>query len=375
MYVKEIWDKIFSEYGYTYESTFIDSARFKKFIIPFSRERLELSNTQIENRLFRAANRNKQEIELVSVGAINISNAETIQFDDDSSGNNFDNGANYDIATFDYTVPDTGYYTFVVPVYYGLRLVPDTTATVTPTLTTTLNITYDILKNGATVIGSKTTNISTTNISAFTTSYESANTIAQPDPNGIFNSIEDPDYSNRIYVSANNALLTAGDIITVRFYCPQSLLTEWSVGGGNGTDRFVDGSSNYYDGKYYIQVKTGSFWYNKINNIGVVEGGTVDMNTVLPVDIEIKNFVSSIVKMFNLYIEQDPDNEKNYFIEPRNDFYNNGVVKDIEDKLDYDSQQEIEPMGALDAGRYFWTYKEDKDYYNQRYIETWGGGR
>jgi hypothetical protein len=78
--------------------------------------------------------------------------------------------------------------------------------------------------------------------------------------------------------------------------------------------------------------------------------------------------------MFNLYVEQDNNNENNYFIEPRNDFYDNGVEVDFDstDKLAFDREQEITPMGALDAGRYLWTYKEDKDYYNQKYIESWG---
>jgi len=148
----------------------------------------------------------------------------------------------------------------------------------------------------------------------------------------------------------------------------------WNTGGGGGTDKFVDGSTNYYNGDYFIQVKIGGLFYNKINNIGVVEGGTVDMNSVLPVDIEIKSFLSSVIKMFNLYVEQDENNENNYFVEPRNDFYDNGVVVDFEstDKLAFDREQEIIPMGALDAGRYLWTYKEDKDYYNQRYVDTWG---
>ena len=120
-----------------------------------------------------------------------------------------------------------------------------------------------------------------------------------------------------------------------------------------------------------MQIKTGSTFFNKVNNIYVTEGGEVDMNNVLPKDVEIKSFLNSLIKMFNLYVEQDEDNEKNYFIEPRNTFYDGGVVQDFDNKLDFDSPQEIIPMGALDAGRYLYTYKEDKDYFNQKYTETW----
>ena len=86
LYVKEIWDKIFSTYGYSYESTFINSDRFKKLIVPFSGARLELSNAQIEDRLFLAGNRLKQEIKLVNNNnGLTPANA-IINFDSDRTG-------------------------------------------------------------------------------------------------------------------------------------------------------------------------------------------------------------------------------------------------------------------------------------------------
>lgn len=367
LYVKEIWDKIFSTYGYTYESNFIDSARFKRLIIPFNRERLELSNKQIEDRLYQASNTAKQEIQCEFGLSTNFNNAETIQFDDDSTGSNFDNGGNYNTVTYSFTVPDTGYYSFVVPIFYGFKLVPDTTATVTPT-ETSMSMSARLYKNGTATVNSAIGGIYLANVPAFSGTYESANTVAQPDPDGIFTGFQDPNYSNKFILSVTNELLEAGDEITVSFWCSSNLANLASFGVG----AFEDSFGNYYDGEYYVQVKANSVFYNKVNNVGLVEGGTVDMNSVLPVDVEIKDFLSSLIKMFNLYIEQDPTNEKNYFIEPRNDFYSNGAVKDIEDLLDNDSQQDIEPMGALDAGRYLWTYKEDKDYYNERYTASWG---
>ena len=78
----------------------------------------------------------------------------------------------------------------------------------------------------------------------------------------------------------------------------------------------------------------------------------------------------SIVKMFNLYIEPDKNNEKNLFIEPRDDFYDN-VTQDWSQKLDISQQLEYLPMGALDSKEYLFTYKQDKDYYNELYENTW----
>lgn len=359
LYVKEVWDKIFSTYGYTYESSFINSARFKRLIFPFTRERLELSNKQIEDRLFEAGNSAKQELEFVDGVLPAIA---TVQFNDDSTGNNFDNGGNFNVVTYSYTVPDTGYYTFSARIFMGIRLVPDTTASVTCN-PNGLACQWSIKKNGS-YIALYTAGANTSNIPAFTTSYESANA-PNPDPDNIWNYNYDPNWANLVTPTVVNHLCQQGDVITIEM--------RQATYNFSSSALFTDGVNNY-SGKVYFQVKTGSIFYNKVNNIGLVEGGTVDMNTILPVDIEIKSLLNSLIKMFNLYVEQDNNNENNYFIEPRNDFYDNGVEVDFDstDKLAFDREQEITPMGALDAGRYLWTYKEDKDYYNQKYIESWG---
>ena len=94
------------------------------------------------------------------------------------------------------------------------------------------------------------------------------------------------------------------------------------------------------------------------------------MNAAIPKDIKQKDFFMSIVKMFNLYIEPDKNNEKNLFIEPRDDFYDN-ITQDWSQKLDISQQLQYLPMGALDSKEYLFTYKQDKDYYNELYESTW----
>ena len=54
VYVKEYIDQIFTAAGFTYSSSFFDSNYFKSLIIPFSGNRLELSNAQIDARMFQA---------------------------------------------------------------------------------------------------------------------------------------------------------------------------------------------------------------------------------------------------------------------------------------------------------------------------------
>jgi hypothetical protein len=114
----------------------------------------------------------------------------------------------------------------------------------------------------------------------------------------------------------------------------------------------------------------GGVFRNRVVNNTYAEGNLIDMNAAIPKDIKQKDFFMSIVKMFNLYIEPDKNNEKNLFIEPRDDFYDN-VTQDWSQKLDISQQLEYLPMGALDSKEYLFTYKQDKDYYNELYENTW----
>lgn len=111
-------------------------------------------------------------------------------------------------------------------------------------------------------------------------------------------------------------------------------------------------------------------------NAGVVDGSFVSMNSTIPLKIKMKDFFTSLMKMFNLYIETDKFNEYVLNIEPRNDFYSSGTTIDWTDKWDVSKEMTQEPMGALDARKYVYTYTDDKDYYNTLYknafIEAYG---
>lgn len=131
---------------------------------------------------------------------------------------------------------------------------------------------------------------------------------------------------------------------------------------------------------------------------------TIVINDTLPKGIFQKDFVSSIVKMFNLYIVEDTMKLKHLKIEPFVNFYQSTAnflqVNDLEenllidninllllddttaqhidwsDKVDRNKPMKITPMGEWN-GRYFeYKYKSDTDYYNddyaKRYNQTYG---
>ena len=82
------------------------------------------------------------------------------------------------------------------------------------------------------------------------------------------------------------------------------------------------------------------------------------------------DFLMSIVKMFNLYIDVDKDDYQNLIIEPYNDFMGTDVL-DWTMKLDHSRQIEIYPMGELNFKQFLCTYKSDSDVANVAYTARW----
>jgi hypothetical protein len=159
-----------------------------------------------------------------------------------------------------------------------------------------------------------------------------------------------------IYLSAANVYLQAGEMVRV------------NVTPTLGQTGLLYSSAT---GNFNINILTTSNFYNSIVNNGLVEGDTIDMNGTVPKDIRQREFFMSLVKLFNLYVEEDKTTPNKLRIEPYVDYYSSGVTVDWSDKLDVGRELEIYPMGALDAKRYRWKYKEDKDFFNEKYQKTY----
>ena len=122
-------------------------------------------------------------------------------------------------------------------------------------------------------------------------------------------------------------------------------------------------------GEWYVKVDTQSYIVNDPSPKSV-EGSLIQAQSFLPNDLTCKDFLLSIIKMFNLYIEQDKQVDKKYYIEPRDEYYNKGTQPsdfvDWTDKID-GSSVNISPMGELTAKYYIFENKEESDYWNARF--------
>ena len=118
-------------------------------------------------------------------------------------------------------------------------------------------------------------------------------------------------------------------------------------------------------------MKPTGFFKVEVESNTVLEQMELDFNSIIPT-VGMKDLLTSVFKMFNLYVEVDPNNESNLLIETRDDFYKAGGTKDWTYKLARERDIALEPLGVLTDREYIYTYKEDGDYYNQRYQNNRG---
>ena len=131
-------------------------------------------------------------------------------------------------------------------------------------------------------------------------------------------------------------------------------------------------------------------------------GDVIEINQSIPKGIYQKDFIASIVKMFNLYIVEDTTKDKHLKIIPYIDFYTTTAnflqVNDLEEellidnvdllllddysathidwtsKIDRNKPFKLKPMSELN-GRFFeFKYKQDADNYNEDYFKHYAIG-
>lgn len=157
-------------------------------------------------------------------------------------------------------------------------------------------------------------------------------------------------------VSAEGVEIFNGDWVYTEVYIPDSSFT-----AGYLKTVFSDEFDVVPNG--YFQIET--------ENEGILEHQELDFQSLVP-NVEMSELLTSIFKMFNLYVEVDPNNERNLLIETRDTFYSQGGTKDWTYKLARERDITLEPLGVLTDREYIYTYSEDGDYYNERYQNNRG---
>lgn len=327
IYVKTILDKILKTHGYRYESTiqsntFLNSTEFKRLIVPASGVP-RLTDGQIIDKTFvvdRTTDNN--------LGAA-TNNAAKLMFNRTKQNTN---PAGVAANHSSWVVPTNGggTYNFVLKLKFNAELNNSVT-----------------LPNGYSV-------------------YFNINIYIQTTGGRILN----PGYTQQfVGMGANNRNL---DISTVfqsdnrLVYDGDEIIVNWQITNLSLADASTSFSQPASD--LNIIIKTGTEFYD-IPKPELSEFSNVNPTNALP-ELKAKDFLTSLIKMFNLYIEPNQLDDRLLAIEPRDVYYNNNVV-DLTNNLDVSKDFIQKPMGALDFKRLEFSYAIDDDYWNKDYTDKY----
>ena len=101
-----------------------------------------------------------------------------------------------------------------------------------------------------------------------------------------------------------------------------------------------------------------------------VTGTTLNINQYVPVEIKQSDFIKGIFQMYNLYVEQDVDNQNNLILRHRDEYYDSGAEKDWSRKLAKDKEQELIFLPDLSNKKLKLTYAPDTDEFNTMYTQA-----
>lgn len=138
--------------------------------------------------------------------------------------------------------------------------------------------------------------------------------------------------------------------------------------GGTGTEQLVTIEPNSV---VEIDTDTPAF-------VPVDVGQTTTINDAIPKNIRQIDFLSSIVKLFNLYVYEDRFDSRLIYFTPYVDFYSTNSIDSIDwtYKMNRDKALQIKPMSELNAKKYEFKFKPDSDFYNElyrkRYNQSYG---
>ena len=321
IYVKTYIDEIFDAAGYSYTSTFFSSSYFKHLIVPFAGEKLTISALTAYQRTFRANTSALTSGVAVTIYNPIVYNAETL-----------DPLNQFNTSTGKFTTAQRGYYSFYASGVSTFDAITTVTQNPYPQL---LNFYANVNVYRASVL-----------INTYNIGYDFNPTNSPTMPSGTV--LKTFTYQGW----TPTFVCDVGDVVQVEVRSPYS--------------------SSYAYGLVGQTISANSVFLNQISNTAIVDGSPLTINETLPIDIKQADFLMSVIRMFNLFVETDKNDSNNLIIETYDAFYGAGTTQDWSKLLDVSKPVTIKPMGALDARRYTVKYTQDTDYWNKFYFDAYG---
>jgi len=391
IYLKQYTDKILSEAGFTYESTFFDSDIYKRLIVPYNSGQILLDNSAILCREFNVERTGTYTVDCQDLSDITNTGDSILIFNNDSSLAGYesrviaDGGivealscaeAEFDFSD-DYYNTCTNEYSTITGIYTATEsnrmsfqgvlkfdvTYDDSTGTIGHYVNSMFDLTQGgivddfrafvecclIVRRGGTYILAD----------SFKASFKESQIATPLDTSGGTTNLtgdDTPFVTGEIDIEVGDEVFLS--IGAVNYHA------HWRYGPANNRTHYYDKIKNFND--FDFTLNADSTFGAKLLETELSVGDTINTHLVIPKQIKQSDLLSSVIKRFNLYVEYDEIDPQKLIIETR-DVFLTDVRENIEDLVDRSKDYKIMPMGALNAGRFIFKDQLDKDNLNDIY--------
>jgi hypothetical protein len=365
IYLKSYIDAAFNEIQYSYESDFLNSDYFKSLIIPFNGEKIKNNLIDVDSRKFQVGWTGATDSYLLSASttATTYSNSGvTLSYNADNNTTipYYDSGNTYNVSNYRFTSPSNQIYDF------RFKIKADVWMTNPHAQQIKL---WDVFGN-ATLANPK--------LYCQAKLYKNGVVLETSAP--LFNYSFSPTLSvgsttqSTVTLDTTFAGVQAGinDYFELRLFpfVQNPLNSSWRL-GTLSTGAIANPNFNIrFDLSQSGQTAGNNFFINQPHVGELIDGDTVELNEFIPKNVKIKDLFSSVLKMHNLYVEQDKNFENKLLIKTREQYYSGNTAIDWTQKLALDKDINIKFIPELQSKDLILTYKQDSDEYNKYYFDN-----
>jgi hypothetical protein len=377
IYGRQYWDRLFSRAGFRYVWDDKEDVFFSKWLHPYNGSKAEIAEATIDDATVIVENTS---VEDYTGNAFNIDLLGTGDFFSPDAFDIYetptelqDNNNYFNPATFEYTVPfelpTPNTLTYRVTYNIDLVLVNNSGVTVRVDEDFFVKSRLQVRKNTATTAA----NVSLIPTSSYGSGiiYQSNGSHSIGAPIGTtFASVDNPLLNLTGSVDLVSTNLQIGDILTFG-----GRLERWYTLGVITYGVLVNDATSAVipPAQYVLTTRVNDI---KIEIVPSVESFgfnfPVLMNLYTMKNVKQSDYVKAIMTMFNLYALINPNDPRELILKQRDQYYDEGDVKDWNAKLAKDREQKITFLPELTAKRLKLTYKEDKDAMNVGYLQNVG---
>jgi hypothetical protein len=372
IWAKRYWDLIFAEAGYQYEFDEMVDIGFDKLIIPFNASNPQPTEERLNLSRLRVGWDTPQ-----NIGQLAYNNIVNVVWNDDTAPVNSDSGNTYNTSTGIWTSNIDGQINMRIGYNFEVYFINNGPFNVILTGNT---IGVDQYSDAELRIQLRH-NIGPLNQS---TTYGITN------PTIFDFNLTQPVGAAGYTVVPGNFLVASGqstaEISMVKNVTIGEQIRSWvdSVFDINGNwirfvgpevEKVLPGDPNYP--RLAIRIGVNAPDYS--NNYMIIEpsailgeGMEVEMDKFVVKDTLQRDFILSLIKMFNLYFAPHPTIQNKIIVKTRDKFYDDGPKIDWTDKINIGDNINVQFLPDLQSKKLLFTYNQDDNLYNKAYFDEYG---